>query len=111
MRKVQELIAAVTHDNAALQSLRFDPGALGLSLNLDLHHMQALDSAGQFFATEKPILDRGLLQGLPPVGGRAVGLHPAGPQPGGIGGYRELVHGADHRYEHDQLIRHGNRAV
>ena len=88
MRKVQELIAAVTHDNAALQSLRFDPGALGLSLNLDLHHMQALDSAGQFFATEKPILDRAPSPGPAP---RSVAVPSAGLIPLGL----NLVASAD----------------
>lgn len=57
MRKVQELIAAVTRDNTALHSLRFDPAALARSMNLGLHQLQALDSAGRFFDTEKPILD------------------------------------------------------
>ncbi len=34
MRKVQELIAAVTRDDAALHNLRFDPAALARSMDL-----------------------------------------------------------------------------
>ena len=55
MRKVRELVAAVTRDDAALHNLRFDPAVLARTVGLDARQLSALHSAERFFATEKPI--------------------------------------------------------
>ena len=57
VRKVRELVAAVTRDDAALHNLRFDPAVLARTVGLDARQLSALHSAERFFATEKPIPD------------------------------------------------------
>jgi hypothetical protein len=58
VRRVRELVTAVSRDDSALRNLRFDPGALARSLNLGAGHLAALHSAERFFEAESPILDR-----------------------------------------------------
>lgn len=71
MDPVRRLIAAVSHDPAALAQLRHDSESLASALDLPAAHSDALRSADRFFDTEKPILDQPVVRSAkalaPPV--------------------------------------------